>query len=186
MGRADRDAVLVVTVEQRLEVEEQLRRRDLGPRVRERLEMVKGVGLGQGLEAIVAWSGRSERTVLRWLRSYQAGGVGALGAAPRSGRPARANEAYMESLERAVESSPRDLGLGFDVWTSARLSAYLEETEGVRIAPGWLRALLSGRNFRCGRPKHSLRHLRDAEEVARCEAELAEVWGKGGERAGGV
>lgn len=186
MWRADREAASAVTAEQRREVEEQLRRRDLSPRVRERLEMVKGIALGQGIGAIAAWSGRGERTILRWVRSYQAGGVEALADAPRSGRPVRAGEAYLEALEKAVRSSPRELGLGFDAWTSARLSAYLLETEGVRIAPGWLRVLLSGRNFRCGRPKHSLRHLRDAEEVARCEAELAEVGGKGGERAGEV
>jgi hypothetical protein len=64
------------------------------------------------------------------------------------------------------------LGLPFDVWTSARLSAYLAESTGVRIVPGWLRVLLGQQDFVCGRPKHTLRHLRDAEEVATCEREL--------------
>jgi hypothetical protein len=76
------------------------------------------------------------------------------------------------------------LGLPFDVWTSGRLSAYLAETTGVRIAPGWLRALLARRGFARGRPKHSLRHLRDREEVTLCEAELALVGEKGGRRPG--
>lgn len=67
------------------------------------------------------------------------------------------------------------MGLGFDVWTSERLSAYLARTKGVRIAPGWLRVLLGGMRFACGRPKHTLSHLRDPEEVAACEAELEEA-----------
>jgi hypothetical protein len=57
-----------ITAEQRTEVETLLRRRDLCPRVRERLGMVKAVALGQDLAAIVAWSGRTARTVERWVR----------------------------------------------------------------------------------------------------------------------
>ena len=66
------------------------------------------------------------------------------------------------------------------MWTSGRLSAYLAEQTGVRLAPGWLRALLARRRFACGRPKHTLDHLQDPDEVAACEAELAAVGGKGG------
>ena len=101
--------------------------------------------------------------------------------APRSGRPPRADAAYLRALEEAMGSKPREeLGLGFDVWTSSRLAAYLEERTGVRLAPGWLRVLLARRRFVCGRPKHTLSHLRDPEEVAACEKELEEAGKKGG------
>src|SRR3954469_4259625 len=169
-----------MTTEQRAEVERVLRRRDLSPRVRERLEMVKAAALGQDLAAIAAWSGRTVRTIKRWLRRYGDGGVAAVADAPRAGRPARADAAYRQALERAVDTPPRDLGLPFDVWTSARLSAYLAETTGVRIAPSWLRGLLAQQDFVCGRPKHSLDHLQDPAEVAACEAELAAAEKKGG------
>jgi hypothetical protein len=72
------------------------------------------------------------------------------------------------------------------VWTSDRLSAYLAETTGVRIAPGWLRALLARRRFVCGRPKHTLKHLQDETEVAACKAELAAAEKKGGAGTGAV
>ena len=168
--------------EQRAEVERLLRRRDLPPRVRERLEMVKAAALGQDLAAIAAWSGRTVRTVKRWLRRYGAagGGVAAVADAPRAGRPPRADAAYRQALETAVDTPPRDLGLPFDVWTSARLSAYLAQTTGVRIAPGWLRVLLAQQDFVCGRPKHTLTHLQDPAEVAACKAELAAAEKKGG------
>jgi transposase len=177
---------MAVTDEQRAAVEATLRRRDLAPRVRERLELVKGAALGYDVAALAAWSGRSPRTVRRWLGRFQAGGVAALADAPRAGRPPRADAAYLAALEAAVDAGPRALGLPFDVWTSPRLSAYLEERTGVRIAPGWLRALLARRRFACGRPKHTLRHLQDPAEVAACEAELAAVGGKGGRRAGAL
>jgi transposase len=185
MGRIVEPA-WTVTAEQRAEVEALLRRTDLAPRVRERLEMVKGRALGQDLEQIAAWSGRSVRRVRHWLGRFRAGGAAALADAPRPGRPAKADEAYLRALEATVETTPPSLGLPFDVWTSDRLSAYLAGTTGVRIAPGWLRALLARRDFVCGRPKHTLKHLQDAAEVAACEAALAEAGGKGGGRAGPV
>ena len=157
----------------RAEVEARLRQQNLSPRVRERLEMVKAHLLGQDLAAIMGWTGRSARTVRRWVERFARGGVAALTDAPRGGRPPRADAAYLEALERAVATPPPSLGLPFDVWTSARLSAYLAETTGVRIAPGWLRALLARQRFVCGRPKHTLKHLQDDAEVAACEQELA-------------
>jgi transposase len=134
--------------------------------------MVKACGLGQELSAICQWSGRSWRTVRYWLQRFQTAGVEGLTDQPRAGRPPRADAAYREALARAVATYPPELGLSFDVWASARLSAYLAETTGVRLAPGWVRALLGQQDFVCGRPKHTLRHLRDAEEVAACEREL--------------
>jgi transposase len=168
-----------ISDQQRGQVEEELRRRDLLPRTRERLEMVKAAGLGQELDAIVRWSGRSVRTVRFWLDRFVAVGVAGLADAPRAGRPARADAGYLAALERAVETPPRALGLGFDVWTSPRLSTYLVEATGVRIAPGWLRALLSRRDFVSGRPKHTLKHLQDPDKVAACKAELEAAGGKG-------
>jgi Winged helix-turn helix len=102
------------------------------------------------------------------------------------GRPAAANAAYRRAAETALETPPRALGLPFDVWTSARLSAYLTETTGVRIAPGWLRALLGQWDYVCGRPKHTLKHLQDPVAVAACVEELAAAASKSGRCAGAV
>ena len=166
---------VTLTEEQRAEVERHLRRRDLTPRVRERLEMVKGVGRGYGREAIEGWSGRTARTIRRWVRAFARQGIAGLADAPRSGRPAFADPAYLAGLEQAVEMPPRELGLPFDAWTSARLSAYLREQTGVRLTPSWLRHLLARRRFAMGRPKHTLKHRQDPDDVARCKEELAAV-----------
>lgn len=171
--RAVREVTL--SAAQRAEVELLLRRRDLTPRVRERLEMVKAIGLGYRRETIEGWSGRKARTIRRWVRAFACQGIAGLADAPRSGRPAEADAAYLQALERAVDTPPRDLGLPFDVWTSARLSAYLTETTRVRITPSWLRHLLARRRFASGRPKHTLQHLQDPDDVARCERELADA-----------
>ncbi len=155
-----------VTAEQQTAIAEMLRRVDLTPRVRERLEMVKAASQGYELTAIAAWSGRSARTVRFWLDRFTTGGIGALADAPRSGRPVRADARYRAALETAVETAPRTLGFGFDVWTSTRLSRYLEDTTGVHITPGWVRVLLGQLDFVNGRPKHTLGHLQDPDAVA--------------------
>jgi len=178
--------MLEITAVQRTMVEATLRRRDLTPRRRERLEMVKAATLGQEVAAIAQWSGRSPATVRRWLAAYQAGGIDALADAPRQGRPPKADAVYLAALEAAVETAPRTLGLPCDVWTSRRLSAYLTQQTGVRIAPGWLRVLLHQQRFVCGRPKHTLDHLQDPEDVAVCETRLQVVGEKGAHAAGAV
>jgi hypothetical protein len=70
-----------------------------------------------------------------------------------------------------------------EVWTSERLSAYLTEQTGIRLSPGWLRVLLAQREWVSGRPKLSVRHLRQAAEVAACEAALEAAGEKGGRRS---
>ncbi len=163
-----------------------LRQRDLPPRLRERLEMVKAVALGHDVESIAAWSGRTPRTVCRWLDRFMQGGIPALADAPRSGRPPVADAGYHAALDGVMDTPPRMLGLPFDAWTSARLSAYLAQTTGTRIAPGWVRMLLVQHRFRCGRPKHTLHHLRVAEAVTACEAAIAEAEKKGSGVPGAV
>jgi len=91
----------------------------------------------------------------------------------------KADAVYVAALERAVDTPPPTLGLPFDVWTSPRLSAYLAETTGVRIAPGWVRALLARQRFRSGRPKHTLGHLQDPVARTACEEALQVVGEKG-------
>jgi len=179
-----------VTSKQREDVERQLRRTDLTRRMRERLEMVKTAALGDDRERIARWSGRSIETVEHWLARFAAGGVAALADAPRSGRPVQADTAYLAAMESALESPPEQLGLAFDVWTSERLSLYLEQQTGVHLSPGWLRALLAQRGWVCGRPKHTLKHtlkhLQDGAAVAASRAELGAVGEKGASGAGAL
>ncbi len=176
--------LIVVTAEERAAVDARLGRCDLAPRVRERLEMVKAVSQRQDSATIVRWSGRSVRTVRYWLGRYVTDGIDGLADAPRSGRPARADAAYRQALEVAVETPPRDLDLGFDVWTSARLSAYLETQTGERIAPGWVRVLLGQLDFVSGRPKHTLKHRQDPDAVAASITEIEAAETNRGSSAG--
>ena len=176
----------LITAEQQAAVEGVLAQRELAPRWRERLEMVKAAWLGEDVATIARWSGRTPRTVRRWLATFREGGVAALAGAPIPGRPAKADGPYLAALATAVAMPPRSLGLPFDVWTSGRLSAHLERTTGIRIAPGWLRVLLHQERFACGRPKHTLAHLQDPDAVAACEESLRVAGEKGAPGTGAL
>lgn len=173
-----------ITAEQRAAVAALLRQPTLNRRVRERAEMVKAATLGYEAAEIARWSGRSVGRVRHWLRRFAARGIDGLADGARSGRPVKADAAYRAALEAAVTTPPSALGLPFDVWTSDRLSAYLAETTGTRVAPGWLRVLLSQHDFVTGRPKHTLTHLQDAEAIATFAQELAAAGEKGSSGAG--
>src|SRR5262249_27363105 len=172
-----------ITPKQRAEVEQQLRRTDLTRRMRERLEMVKAAALGDEGERIGRWGGGSVERVQHWLARFVTGGVAALADAPRAGRPVHADETYWAALEAALDTPPTRLGLAFAGWTSQRLAAYLEQQTGVRLSPGWLRALLAQHGWVCGRPKHTLKHLQDPTAVAASRAAREAVGEKGAGRA---
>lgn len=175
-----------ITPEQQTAVEMLLRQRNLPARQRERLEMVKAAWLGADVGAIARWSGRTPRTVRRWLTAFRDGGVEALADAPIPGRPPKADATYLAVLATAVDTPPRRLDLPFDVWSSRRLSAYLEAQTGIRIAPGWLRVVLHRERFACGRPKHTLEHLQDPADVAACERAIQAAGEKGAGAAGSL
>ena len=161
-----------------------LGQRELAPRQRARLEMVKAAWLGADIAAIAQWSGRTPRPVRRWLTTFRDGGVAALAGAPIPGRPRRPMPSLWRPWRRRWRRRRVSLGVPVDGWTSRRLSAYLLEQTGVRLAPGWLRVLLHRQCFAGGRPKHTLDHLQDPAEVAACEEALVAAGEKGGGRSG--
>ena len=103
-----------ITGEQRAAVAALLAQRELAPRQRERLEMVKAAWLGEDGATIARWSGRTPRRVRRWPGAFRVGGVRALAGAPIPGRPPKADAAYLAALEAAVETPPRTRGLRLD------------------------------------------------------------------------
>ena len=162
--------VLAVTAVQRTTEAAALRRRDLAPRLRDRLEMVEAAARGQELTAIARGSGRTPASVRHWLAAYQEGGIAALADAPRQGRPAKAAAADRVVLAAAVATPPRTLGGPCAVWTASRLSASLCQQTGVHIAPGWRRVVWHRQRFAWGRPNQARDHRQDPAAVAAGQA----------------
>ena len=136
-------------------------RRDKRPEVRQRCTAIRMLHLGHKAEEVARMQAVSKPTIYSWWKRWVAGGVEALANRPRSGRPPKADEAYIAQVEEVVEQEPSELGYGFTVWTVDRLRAHLAKETGIELSEAAFRALLKRQGYRYRRPKHDLGHLQD-------------------------
>ncbi|GIK30441.1 MAG: transposase [Chloroflexi bacterium] len=131
------------------------------PEVRQRAIAMRLLHMGQSPEQVAEIVMVGPSTVWTWHRRYRAEGVAGLRDKSRSGRPSKADEAYIERLHAVMETDPRQLGLPFNIWTINRLRLYLAEQTNILLSFSRFRALLSRLGYRWKEPKHALDHLQD-------------------------
>ncbi|QHT71803.1 helix-turn-helix domain-containing protein [Rhodocytophaga rosea] len=127
------------------------------PHMRTRAQMIL-LSAEQGLTApqIAQIVREGERTVQRWLKRYQAEGIGELYDAPKSDSPGKVTEAYKIALLSSVRRRPRTLDLSFSLWTLDRLVDYMAEKTGIRISGEALRQHLKAGGIVLSRPQHKI------------------------------
>ncbi len=106
--------------------------------------------------AIAAIVRESEETVRRWLKRYQAEGIGGVRDQHRGGRPATVTEAYQEQLLAAVRRRPRSVDQPYSLWTLQRLADYLAEQTGIRVGYETVRLHLKAAGIVLSRPQHTI------------------------------
>ncbi len=159
--------------EQQLAEIEHAIRHDKRPEVRQRCTVIRLLHKEYKPKDIAAMQAISLPTVYGWWKRWQEEGLAGLANRPKSGRPAKANDAYCRALERVLAQEPRELGYDFAIWTVARLCQHLEKETGIVLSPSRLRALLKRTGYRYRRPKHDLGHLQNKEAKAQA-SELLE------------
>lgn len=158
--------------EQLAEIEKAIRH-DKRPEVRQRSTVIRLLHLGHKPADIAQMQAVSIPTVYGWYKRWQQEGIEGLANQPKSGRPAKADDAYSQKLEQVLAQEPQELGYDFAVWTVERLRQHLERETGIDLSEPRLRALLKRNGYRYRRPKHDLGHLQDKEAKAQA-AELLE------------
>jgi transposase len=133
------------------------------PEVRQRAIAVRLLHLGEHPERVAQVVMVSANTVWTWHRRYRSKGLAGLQDQARSGRPRKADSAYIAQVEQLLETDPRTLGLAFTIWTIQRLRLYLAEQTGITLSEARFRALLERLGYRWKQPKHNLVHLQDAD-----------------------
>jgi transposase len=117
----------------------------------------------------------SRVTIYNWHRRYRQDGLEGLANRPK-GRPKRkADEAYCQALEAAIEREPSELGYPFAVWTVERLRDHLEKETGVHLSVSRLRVIMRKRGYVYRRPKHDLENLQDPQAKKQAQALLEEL-----------
>lgn len=131
------------------------------PEVRQRAIAVRMLHLGQHPEQVAEVVLVTSNTIYAWHKRWREQGLTGLRDGHRTGRPAKADHAYVQELERVLELDPRSLGLPFTIWTLNRLRLYLAEKTGILLSYTRFRALMSREGYRWKEPKHDLSHLQD-------------------------
>ncbi|WP_165220013.1 helix-turn-helix domain-containing protein [Aquisphaera insulae] len=136
-----------------------LRRTDLPPRVRDRLEMVLLSSVAWAPARIASHTGYCTATVRGVLKDFQARGVPSL-------HPKRTGPPPDHGRREAVEGLLRECLGEARTWTSRQLAAALSE-RGVDLSPRQVRRYLGGMGAGWRRTADSLRHKQDPAKVAR-------------------
>lgn len=114
----------------------------------DRAQMLWRAHRGERVPAIAAALGVDAKTVRRWLKRFNAGGLDALADEPRSGRPATYTAEEVSTVVATSLTDPAALKLPFGSWTLDRLTAYLHETNGLTMSRSRIGAILQREGLR--------------------------------------
>lgn len=156
-----------LTQEQLAEVEQAINGSPY-PEVRQRAIAMRLLHVGQSPQQVAQVVLVTSNTIYAWHKRWREQGMAGLRDGQRTGRPMKADQAYLKELERVLEIDPRTLGLPFTIWTINRLRLYLADQTHILLSYTRFRALLSREGYRWKEPKHDLSHLQDrpAQETA--------------------
>lgn len=150
-------------------------KRDKRPEVRTRAMAIRMLGDGKSPAEVAEFLGVSEPSVYGWWHRWQAGGVAGLANKPHQPEGRKADAAYLQAMESALEKEPSEYGYEFAIWTRERLRDHLQRETGVKLSLNWLGHLVKAAGYEYRRPKHDLSHLQDQKEKAVAKELLAEL-----------
>ena len=141
--------------DQRDELNQHARARDIAPRLRERLEMVRLSDLGQTIPQVAQTPGAHPQTVRKYIKAFVAEGFAALSDRPIPGRPPTVTRADLDALGHLLDEAATQ----GQTWTKTRLARWLAQQRGVSITPQHFGVVLRRERFRWTRTKCAVRHL---------------------------
>lgn len=83
------------------------------PEVRQRAIAIRLLHLGQSPDQVGQAVMVTSNTVYAWHKRWRDAGIVGLRDGHRTGRPTKADQGYLQELERVLELDPRSLGLPF-------------------------------------------------------------------------
>lgn len=143
--------------------------------VRQRALGIRLLHLGKKPEEVAELLSVTTGTVYNWHGRWREQGLPGLSDAPRSGRPALADESYVTRLGEVLDSDPASLGYGFTIWTIDRLRAHMAKITGIQMSDETFRAVLRQNNYVYRRPKHDLKPLQDHQARERAAEIIADL-----------
>lgn len=90
---------------------------------------------------------QDEQTVRRWIKPFNAEGVGSLSDESKSGALKRVTDAYRERLLVVVRRRPRSLDQPYLLWVLQRLVDFMAEETGLRFSTETVRLILKANDI---------------------------------------
>ncbi len=156
---------VLLTDEQRQDLQRRTRQRGIVPSTRDRLEMIRLADAGWSIPTIARHLGQHAQTVRAWIKIFLANGFDALPNKPRGGKQSALTPAILEAVRSELAQANR-------TWTATQLVAWIAEQHGVRLSPGRLRIHLKRAKRSYQRTSRSLKHKQTPQEVAEKQATL--------------
>ena len=133
-------------------------RRSEESRYDHRLHGVLLVAQGMTCPQAAELLGDAPRSLEYWVRRFEKDGLAGLREGQRSGRPRRLSEDQMQQVNRALRQSPREAGLGVNLWDGKTLAAWIERQFGVELGVRQCQRLFRQLGFRLRKPRARVAH----------------------------
>jgi len=138
-------------------------------RVRQRAQMIRLLHLGYKPQEVGELLSVTGALVYYWHARWRESGLDGLADKPRPGRPKVGGDEYRQKLAQLIETDPKAIGYGFNVWTIERLLAHMEKKTGILVHANTLRNMLNELDYVFRRPKHDLGNLQNKKAKATAE-----------------
>lgn len=161
--------------DQQAELHRRAHQRQVAPRVRDRLEMVRLSHLGWSVPKIAVHLGQHEQTVRAWIKVFGEGGFDALRDKPHTGKKSAVTADMLAAVQEWLSADNR-------AWSARQIAEEVHARFGILRSPAQWRRLLRRQHLTYKRTKRTLRHKQNGAEVAAKTAEIAAL--KRGPQAG--
>ena len=135
-----------------LGLQDEIRRSDES-RYDHRLHGVLLVAQGMTCPEVARILGDAPRSVEYWVRGFEEKGLEALREGERAGRPRRLNEEQLQAIDVALRRTPREVGLGGNLWDGKTLAAWIEREYTIDLGTRQCQRLFRQLDFRLRKPR---------------------------------
>ena len=118
-----------------------------------RLHGVLLVAQGLSCPQVAGLLGDAPRSVEYWVRRFEEEGLTGLQEGERSGRPRRLSAKQLGEVDAILRKSPREVGLGGNLWDGKTLSAWIERQYGTVLRVRQGQRLFRQLGFRLRKPR---------------------------------
>ncbi len=138
-----------------LGLQDEIRRSDES-RYDHRLHGVLLVAQGMTCPEVARLLGDAPRSVEYWVRDFNEKGLAGLREGERSGRPTRLDAQQLAEIGAILRKSPRDIGLGVNLWDGKTLAAWISGKYAVDLGVRQCQRLFRQLGFRLRKPRPAI------------------------------